>query len=245
MPPESWHEVSNRIVARVPNAKIHLAALSGYGERTSAGPNEEAMLHDLFAQAPPCAHWCGWSMGSLLAMSAALKRPERIASLCLVSPTPRFILNDTWKHGMPQRNFDRLCRLMQRDFTRGWRRFLELQQTGDSGSSWVDQTVAQFDEFWVDADTLQRGKTWLCETDLTASLSSIQIPTSIVAGVQDPVIPIEASREVHHAIANSAMREIGAGHALPLTHPEIIVEALSERIQADASTYLGSRQHGD
>ena len=50
-----------------------------------------------------------------------------------------------------------------------------------------------------------------------SKLSSIKVPTLVIHGADDPVIPVEGGKDTHEAIPGSELIIIeGMGHSIPL-----------------------------
>jgi pimeloyl-[acyl-carrier protein] methyl ester esterase len=83
---------------------------------------------------------------------------------------------------------------------------------------------------------LEAGLRYLAAADLRAELARIALPTIVLHGDADRVIPPAAGRllaESLPAARHVAIR--GAGHALPLSHPEAVARAVLETIDAVAA----------
>jgi 3-oxoadipate enol-lactonase len=65
--------------------------------------------------------------------------------------------------------------------------------------------------------------------DRTDFLASIKVPTLVLAGEEDQLIPLDESREMARAIPGSVLVVVpGAGHLAPLEQPELTNAALRE-----------------
>jgi 3-oxoadipate enol-lactonase len=63
--------------------------------------------------------------------------------------------------------------------------------------------------------------------DRTADLGRIRVPTLVIAGQDDALIPIDESRRMASAIAAAQILEVpNAGHLAPLEQPETVNDAL-------------------
>ncbi|MEJ5202591.1 MAG: alpha/beta fold hydrolase [Anaerolineales bacterium] len=63
--------------------------------------------------------------------------------------------------------------------------------------------------------------------DMTRRLSEINVPTLIIAGAQDSLIPLEKSREMERLLPRGWLVEIpNAGHMPMMEAPEMVAEAL-------------------
>ena len=67
--------------------------------------------------------------------------------------------------------------------------------------------------------------------DERARLRALPIPTVVLHGTEDPLFPQELGEDLARQLPRGELRLVkGAGHALPLTHGEIVAEAVGEMI---------------
>lgn len=75
--------------------------------------------------------------------------------------------------------------------------------------------------------------------DRRAKLKSIQAPTVVVHGAEDPIVPVEAGRDVAASIPGAELRIIpGMGHDIPVA----LVEKFVDAITTAASRANGSKK---
>jgi pimeloyl-ACP methyl ester carboxylesterase len=75
--------------------------------------------------------------------------------------------------------------------------------------------------------------------DRRVRLNSIQVPTVVIHGAEDPLVPVEAGRDVAANIPGAELRIIpGMGHDIP----PALVRAVVDAITAAASRATGSKQ---
>jgi len=70
--------------------RVHLVDLPGYGDSSAGSPDFTQAARDLIDALPDPVTLCGWSLGAMLAMRAALLVPQRVAALLLVGATASF-----------------------------------------------------------------------------------------------------------------------------------------------------------
>ena len=181
-------------------------------------------LDDLWHQAPPNAHWCGWSLGATLSMAAALARPAAISRLTLVCPTPKFCQAEEWDWGAEGRAFEALQRKCQRDPIAGWRRFVGWQMGGPpTPSQWSElQEHRSSAPQWA----LDEGQRLLLELDLRTRVGDIQVPTDVWAAHEDPIIDPRASQWIARQIPSASWNQVGHNHLLPWFEPNTLAEQL-------------------
>ena len=86
-------------------------------------------LEHLFASLP-AAPWLGWSLGGLLAMHAAARRPDRVTHLIALCASPRFVRAADWPHAVDAEIFRSFGRDLGRDYRGTIDRFLALEAHG-------------------------------------------------------------------------------------------------------------------
>lgn len=190
-----------------------------------------AWLEILWRQAPPAAHWCGWSWGATLALSAAITAPERIARLSLISPTPRFAAGQDWPWGAEPRTFAALLQRIGRDRDAGWKRFLNWQlERPPTEEEWAALRRCQST---APLPVLQQSQQLLLDIDLRQRLREISIPVHIWAASQDRIIPPEASQEVARQIPGARFQTLGTNHLVPWFEADELARGLleSEEVQ--------------
>lgn len=78
--------------------------------------------------------------------------------------------------------------------------------------------------------------------DVRHRLHALPIPTAVLHGTADPLFPPALGAELAHGLPRGRLRLVdGAGHALPLTHGEIVVEAVEEMVNRSQESGVGSQ----
>jgi pimeloyl-ACP methyl ester carboxylesterase len=168
----------------------------------------------------PC-HFVGFSLGGFIGLRLAARRPDLVRSLCLVNSSaeaeaqevlPRYRLL-TWA----------LRWLGAAVVTPA------LMEVFFGSSFRQDPTTAETQLEWErrlagnrrSAAKVVRGV--LKRPSVVAELSSIHVPTLIVAGNEDVATPPEQSFVMHRAIAGSRLVVLpGVGHTSPVEQPQVV-----------------------
>ncbi|MEO3808343.1 SDR family NAD(P)-dependent oxidoreductase [Sphaerisporangium sp. B11E5] len=164
------------------------------------------------------AHVAGWSFGGLTALSFALRYPQDTASLILIASSHRI--------GNRVGEINRLEVVAREDFD---------HVIAESGSERLraerDRLVATL----LRAESMdpQIGLRYLDvfadRPDLLGSLPDVSVPTLIVQGAHDTVIPGKTAHLLHGAIPDATYAEIPeAGHFPGLTSPGEVNTVIAE-----------------
>ena len=228
MPPLVWDALAEKLRGEF---DVQLATLPGYEHAQQPNdPPERSLdsLTELLAQAPERSHWCGWSLGATLAMQAAIKSPERISKLTLISPTARFFETEGWPQGISESVFDRLLRVTLKKYAAGLNSFLRMQLPSEDHHEVRQQLVDKVNDCRPTDVALKSGYQTLSVADLRGQLGEICIPTQIIAADSDEVISPAASQLCADQIPNAIFKTIGHCHCLPVTQPTQLANLLSD-----------------
>jgi pimeloyl-ACP methyl ester carboxylesterase len=128
---------------------------------------------------------------------------------------------------LPLWNLPIVTRLAKRAFTRG-RLCVES----------VDfRTLSKTTDFAVDAAgwrntdwrAMRSYRSAMKGFDVRDRLRDITVPGIVLHGTRDSLFPVDVGRTLADGLPNAVYREIeGAGHALPLTHGDVVLEAVRE-----------------
>lgn len=162
----------------------------------------------------------GTSMGGVVALDLALRAPERVEALVLMSTSAHVTLPpemlETWKNVMngrapqPFTGFGYGDPPSQELLREGW----QLQVQTDPRVRYGDLVAVQ-------------------RADLTARLGEIRCPTLVVHGAKDPIIAAAEGAALARAIAGARHVEIpGCGHYLYREAPDALHAAIDSFLEA-------------
>jgi len=207
------------------SCRVHRIDLPGHG-RSEWHP-DCARLDDFTRTVAPYvprnATLLGWSLGAMVALRLAALAPERIASLILVSATPRFVTGETWTAAMTPQVLAGFGQKLREDFRGTVQDFLALQVRGDERelSSLRELRHQLLAGGLPHPPALEAGLEILRTVDLRSSLPVITQPTLVLAGQHDRVTPPQASRLLAQALPGAQYHEVQrAGHALFISHAD-------------------------
>lgn len=203
--------------------------LPGHGNspyQADAMDSLPALAEMVLAVAPLNASWLGWSLGGLVAQQAAILEPGRIGKLILLGSTPSFVAREAWPYAVDPVVFETFHQDLLNDSRATLLRFIALQTRGSKQAADDARLLKRvLLEPAPDNESLQAGLNLLRQTDLRQQASMINIPTLLLAGARDTLLPKQALPEIM-ALFPNAMFEIidRAGHAPFLSHKDETLE---------------------
>ena len=209
--------------------KQHLILIGGWGFSTtplqpladSLSKNYIVHLYDLYELISlhnSLNHWtppieipnhtivCGWSTGALVAWKIALLHPDKITAIVTINGTTNFLADSCWK-AAHLKAMKRKLKSQRETVLQDFHHLATQKPNPDHYSS-------------APIEHLINALAILETTDLTPFTLQLQIPTLLLHGKQDPVIPCPHIG-IHHP---------GAGHDLPLHHPTWIAKQMDQNI---------------
>jgi pimeloyl-[acyl-carrier protein] methyl ester esterase len=216
---------------------LHLVDLPGHGHsRDCALPLEPAICAQAIIERTPPAAWLGWSLGGLIALTAALEHADHVRALAMLCATPRFLRDADWPGGDPEL-LHRLAQDLHDDYRATLERFLALEAMGsdDAAAELRRLRALVFARGEPDPRVLEEGIGLLERSDLRAALPRLATPSLWIAGHRDRLVPPAAMRRAAQ-ISHGRFIEIAhAGHAPFIGHAERVAAALLPLVEAAAA----------
>jgi pimeloyl-ACP methyl ester carboxylesterase len=183
------------------------------------------------------AHVVGASMGGMIAQIVAAKYPNRVRSL--VS-----IMSSSGDPGLPQAKPEAMTAIMQ-SRPDGSDRELAIQHgmgiyraIGSPGFPTPNDELrakvgAAFDRSYYPAGTGRQFAAIVASGSRVGILKKLSLPTLVLHGADDPLVPVEAGRHTAAQIPGSTLTVIpGMGHDLATGLIPILVEAIATHCRA-------------
>lgn len=215
---------------------MYVVDLPGHGySRDSSIPLEPLACARAIAEATPPAVWLGWSMGGLVALSAALELPERVLGVAPMCATPRFVRGGEWPHGNDAAMVRQLATDLEADYKATVERFIALEAMGSADPRAEARRLKEeaFSRGEPDPRVLMEGLRLLEATDLRPRMHEISPPSLWIAGRRDRIVHPEAMRWSAEA-AGGRFEEIAhAGHAPFIGHAAVVADVLTQFTDAN------------
>ena len=215
---------------------LHVVDLPGHGlSREVDVPLTLDACVKAIAAMVPRAPWCGWSLGGLIAMQAAVTLPQQVPVLAMLCASPCFVRSGDWKFGVSAEIFRDFAAGLRSDYRATLDRFIALEAYGSEHAK--DEIRALRDELFARgepaAQALADGLALLETSDLRGWLSTLCVPSLWLAGRRDRLVDPRAMRDAA-ALAPGARFAVieHAGHAPFLTHAEAVAAQLIEFLPA-------------
>ena len=185
-------------------------------------PTFDEAAQSLIETLPEGCIVCGWSLGSMLALHAARLSPQHFWKLILVGGTPSFAQRDDWPHAKPPALLDSFAEAVAKAPAGTLQRFIVLLNQGDVQARLFGRSLTQ--QLMIsqlpDTATLMTGLDWLRNVDLRAEVAAIALPTLLLHGEHDPLMPLAAAQWLADTLPDAQLQVItGAAHAAFLNDP--------------------------
>ena len=222
------------LVARLRDRfELHVVDLPGHGlSRDCDVPlTLDAAVDAIVAHVPP-APWCGWSLGGLIALHAAVERPRHTTSLAMLCASARFVRGEDWRFGVSPEIFRDFATGLRSDYRGTLDRFVALEAFGSDHAK--DEIRALRDDLFARgeprASVLADGLDLLKNSDLRDAMPRLRSPSLWLAGRRDRLVDARAMRDSAALSAGATSVHVvdHAGHAPFLTHADVVAAQLAE-----------------
>lgn len=195
----------------------------GFEEATTPPLREDSMagqINALLAELPPRFVLCGLSLGAIVAMGMAVRAPERVAGLVVVSTNakaPTSVQRTGWAEWRTQLDNGTSPRALQESILP-----LLLSERARSGETGADLSERVRQMGGNTAPDVLRAQLGLQATrvDVRERLRALTVPTLVISGSEDAMCPPRFHHEIAEAIPDSRLVEVEGGHLLPMERPE-------------------------
>ena len=189
----------------------------------------DEMATSILRQAPPRFALGGVSMGGYVCMEIMRQAPDRVARLALLDTSAR---PDTREQS--ERRHAMLRQARESDFAE-WveetlTSIMHPSRHADAGLRAVNRRMGTAVGL---AGFARQTEAAIGRPDSRSSLSAIHVPTLVLVGDADALIPPEHSQEIASLVPGSKMVVIpNCGHSSPLEQPDLVSSALTTWMQS-------------
>jgi pimeloyl-[acyl-carrier protein] methyl ester esterase len=208
---------------------MYVVDLPGHGRSRDCGlPLEPRACAEAIAAATPPAVWLGWSLGGLVALTAALENPRHARGLAMLCATPRFLRAPDWPHGNDAAMVQQLASDLETDYHATLERFMALEAMGspDPRAELRQLRALAFARGEPELRVLQEGLRVLETADLRDRLPQLAVPNAWIAGRRDRLVHPLAMQASADAARGGFTEVAHAGHAPFFGHAGAVAEAL-------------------
>ncbi|SEJ26375.1 pimeloyl-ACP methyl ester esterase BioH [Frateuria terrea] len=217
------------VEALADRCSLYVVDLPGHGHSRACGlALEPRAIADAIAKATPPAPWLGWSLGGLVALTAALDDPAHVQGLAILCATPKFVRSADWPHGSDATLVHQLALDLEAGYHATIERFLALEAMGsdDPKAELRRLRTHVFERGEPELRVLQEGIGLLERTDLRARLPRLAVPSVWIAGRRDRLVPPAAMAWSAEQCGGRFVEIAHAGHAPFIGHAQAVAEAL-------------------
>jgi len=229
MTSEIWIDLANKIAK---TQQVFLIDLPGMGSnKNTQFIDIDQINEEINALNLTYFSIMGWSFGGQIALHYSYKFPKKIKKLFLVSTTPCFVnqIGD-WQSGVEANIFNKFANNLIVDWQTTMEKFLNLQLLGSEYRKTILKKLKLlFLKKTPDIDSLKRSLNLLLQNDLRYLLPHIDIPSMIMTGNMDKLVPLEASEYMNKSLKFSKIKVFkGAAHLPFLSHMDDFMNTFQE-----------------
>lgn len=214
--------------------RVHCLDLPGYGDNVDypCDPYDiEQLVAALSPAVPQDSILIGWSLGALIALHWSRVRPEQLRGLILIGATPRFTSAPDWPFGTAPAQLTAFAESYQSDMAGTVKRFISSQTKGipqpNSVMRFLSRTLAN--NPLPSAAALAGGLRLLAQVDYRDEVGNIALPTLVIHGSEDSVIPVQAGEALAQHIPQARWECFAdSGHVPFVVKPRAVAGVIQE-----------------
>ena len=217
---------------------VYVVDLPGMGGSTSISPYTlDNIAKEIKANVPiKKCNILGWSLGGQVAMYLAIKMPEFVEKLILMSTTPCFVEKIDWPYGVNKQFFLNFEIEAKKNLNDTLMKFFLIQIIGINDSKKMMKFLKN--EFIESRDEnksgMQSALNVLKKADLRNDVKKIDKLTLIITGNKDRLTSTKASVWLYETIKGATLKEIkGANHMPFISHKETMTASVKKFLQND------------
>jgi len=210
----------------LPDVATRRHEFPGFGmrARAEAQPTMETLADEVAATYPGPLDLVGISMGSMVAQNTVVRHPGRVRSLLLACTGPS-VDRDAMLRRAAETEEKGMARVLDETLQRWFPADVRATQPEPAGVAYARETLLA-----LDAGSFADGWRAIATHDVRSRLSGIDVPTTCLAGVSDPVGTPERVGELAAGIPGARLRTVETGHMPHLEKPGAFAAALREHL---------------
>jgi pimeloyl-[acyl-carrier protein] methyl ester esterase len=213
------------------NFRLHLVDLPGHGfSRDDTMQLDPQRCAGALIDNVPRALWIGWSLGGLVALSAALRYPDRVRGIVEIAASPRFLEAPDWPCAVSMATFEQFEQGLLDDYRVVVERFLALEVLGsrDAQAELRNLRPRVFERGEPAIEALKQGMRILEHADMRSSMARLTIPNLWIAGRRDRLVPPAAMRWSSQQNSMGKFLEMPSGHAPFIANAQDVAQAITQ-----------------
>ena len=176
-------------------------------------------------------HLLGWSLGGVVALEMAARKPEKVKTLTLISSFAKYAKTDDYAAGVDIQGFQKYAQNFADDFSGSLNNFFRLNAMANPHKLPQFERIA--DKIMAlgqpEKSVLISSHKAVMESDLREKLPQIQIPTLIITGEKDRITPPAMGDYLQQNLINShRLHFANATHTPFIDNAEECANALKE-----------------
>ena len=215
--------VFDDLIPRLPNDwDIRALDLPGHGDAPFAEPFDIAAIAEAFAEEIDTpAHILGWSLGGLVALHLAARRPDKVRSLCLTASFARLTADADYPEGLSNSALSKMVGAFRQDYAKHIKQFLQLQLLHTHDADGIIGRILPDLARCGTPSALQEALDAAERADARHLLDKIDVPVLLVFGGKDAITPPRMGEYLHRRLKGSRLVVMEkAAHAPFLSHAE-------------------------
>ena len=189
-------------------------------------------LYKLLSESDSPCILVGWSLGGMIALSAAIAFSEKVSGLVLISSSAKMVQDKDYI-GVSPRLLKAMKFRLKTDKTGLLNDFavmgLSPLENEHMRKVFVDAALE------ISSDKLSEGLSYLQNCDLRNRLKNITVPVNIVHGECDEIMNPANAYYLEENLSNVDMNiVVDGGHFLIHSNPEIIIESIEELLNSES-----------
>jgi sigma-B regulation protein RsbQ len=172
----------------------------------------------------------GHSVGAIIGLLAAVKRPALFEKLIMIGPSPRYINDVVYFGGFSQNDIDDLMETLDSNYL-GWSSAMAPVIMGNPDRP---ELAAELEESFCqnNPEIAKHFAKVTFQGDNRSDLNKLTTDTLIIQSMEDAIASVKVGRYVHENIANSKFVILETtGHCPHLSDPNQTIEAIKKYLK--------------